>query len=366
MGNSTRTLQSVIDYVRTFPDVMPTFEIAGFTQAPALTIGNKVMTDMLAEVFPWKWNRMVVPVFYTVGWQQDYASPMAFSQKSPAAQQVGISTLSWLENGVIVDINNNALPKPIFDLEVVRDLPRTFYQWGAPTQVSWLPNDQLYYGTWGQTAIPGGVQNPGPLSVYTNPAGVVVTPTNPIAQVIDPNGNFQVMVGIVDNSPTGTAGATQPSWPAAGATVGTQTVDGRAHGAGAPSGLLWQVVDPKQTGFRLSPVPPQAGNVWQINLFAQMKPPTGGFTAKTQLLDPIPDEYASYFEDGFVAYCYKHSSSPAIQAKFKTAWELWKADMATATRKADRERDEAGFYPDRPIMSNTWVQDPGPAWPYRR
>ena len=336
MGNSTISLQSIADYARTFPDIAPFLPVAGYSNPMILRMGNDVMAAMLSPSLAWKWNRMNVPVFYTISWQQDYALTVDTSQ------------LKWIEHAWIIDINNTAVPKPIWRLEAVRDLERTSFQWGRPGQICWLPNDQLLYGTWGggNTSNAGGTQ-PGPNMTYTQPLGASQTPSNPMTQVRDPNGNYQVLTVF------GTTGSTAPSWPATGAVAGTTTADGSC---------VWTVTNPKWPGFRVNPVPPQSGVVYQINVVGQMKPPM--FTTTSQTIDPVPDEYEPYFRQGFVAQCYRHSPEQRIRDKFQSEYMLWLAGLKEACGGADRERDASGFYPDRSLMDQTYSVNWGPAWPF--
>src|SRR5580692_7883018 len=92
---------------------------AGWGNEPMLTIANEVMSRILAENMPWKWNRKVVPPFLTVSLQQDYCSQL--------------TDIGWLEDGWMVDINNstsnnNGAPKPVRSFETVRDLAQTSAQ----------------------------------------------------------------------------------------------------------------------------------------------------------------------------------------------------------------------------------------------
>src|SRR5208337_5320543 len=105
MGNSTVKLQSVVDYARTYPDLNPVLSTGGFSQEPALTIANDVMIAMLSRPFAPKWNRIRLPYFYTNSWQQDYAFA------SPA-----LLNLSWLEYGVLMDVNSTSSPKDKYTL----------------------------------------------------------------------------------------------------------------------------------------------------------------------------------------------------------------------------------------------------------
>lgn len=330
MPNSTVSLQNVIDYAKTFGDIYPILAAGGYVNTIAVTNANDVMTALLAQRFNWKWNRFLPKPFYTISWQQDYA-------------QLSLSTLAWIEHCPIVDINNTAFPKPIWFLEAVRDLEQTSAQYQRPGKICWLPNDQLVYGTWGG----GGPSNPGPNTVYTNPLGAVQNPTNPFIQIKDTNGNLQLLTTY------GTTGGTQPTWPAANSAEGTTTADGT---------VVWTVVNPKGQGFRVSPLPPQQGVVYQINPVCQLRPPVFSATSNNsnplgQTLEPIPDDFAKYFRDGFVAYCYRSSREADVRAKHVDAQAAWFQSLEMAKEAGDRELEDKGFYPDRGVM------DYGPGYP---
>src|SRR5260370_6221758 len=93
---------------------------------------------------------------------------------------------------------------------------------GRVAKICWLPNDQLQYGVWGQaqSASVSGLNNPGPNVAYTNPLGATQTPDNPTTQIIDTNGNLQILTRY------GTCGSSQPSWPVANSAACTGTTDG--------------------------------------------------------------------------------------------------------------------------------------------
>jgi hypothetical protein len=335
-GNSSTTLQSVVDYAKTYPDLSPVLGVVGSSREPALTIANDVITEMLAPKFNWKWNRIAnnqLQPFYTISWQQDYATPTP--------------NIGWIEHCEIIDINNTALPKPWWPVEAVRDLPRTSTQFGRPGQICWLPNDQMIYGTWGASPGIAGNNNPGPNVVLTNPLGQPSTPTNPCTQVIDPNGNYQIVTTY------GQCGAVAPSWPTSGSPPNTNTTDG---------GVIWTTVDPKARGFRLNPIPPQSGVVYLVVPVCQMRPPK--YFSLSAVIDPVPDDYASYFRRGFIAHCYDHSPDPKVRQKAVTELAIWRQSMEACKEQGDRERDSAGFYPSASIMDAPMIYPAGPANPY--
>jgi hypothetical protein len=83
-----------------------------------------------------------------------------------------------------------------------------------------------------------------------------------------------------------------------------------------------------------------------------------------QTLEPIPDDYYTFFQDGFVAYCYLHSKDAKIAAKFQTYYALWKEKLGAAIASMDRERDNYGIYPAESMMQSGYQNYIGPANPY--
>ena len=326
MGSSTTTLQSVVDYICSLGELQPVIPASGFGINTALTMGTDVMADLISQRFNWKWNRMKIPPWYTISWQQDYAQ---FSSAFPAP-------IGWIEDAYWVDINNTALPKPTYGIEVKRDLPPTSISGNPPAKVCWHYNDQLLQGVW-----------PGPSMKYTVPLGAPITPTNPITNILDANGNILVLTTF------GTTGATPPSL-SANSTEGTTVNDGTC---------VWSVAGPRSQGFRLLPMPPQQAVCYQVNVIAQrMAPPP--FTSMQQMLDPIPDDYANHFRTGYSVYCYKLSPNPQMRGMFPTMHQSWLAAIENSMKQGDREMDNAGFIPDRSIVAPQGGVDIGPANPY--
>lgn len=313
-----------------------------------MTIANDTMTELVAQVFNWKWNRFLLPVFYTNSFQQDYA--------------LNVVNLGWLEHGFLLDVNNSANPQPIWPLEVVKDLERTSTQYGMPGQASWLPNDQLTYGTWGASNIGSGVgPNVQANQVVGTPLGVSASPSNPYLQVKDTFDNLWVVTTY------GTTGATNPflsnlnpvfPTPGSPTTTATTKTDGT---------VVWTAVNPKGMGIRCNPLPPQTGVVYQFNLIGQWRPfafSSGPFTSFDQTIEPIPDDFAKYFRDGFIAMAYAHSPDKSIRGKYMDMFNNWKNALMDARRQGDRERDNNGFYPATSLIQQPFTIFPGPAYPY--
>lgn len=325
-SNSTTTIQSVADYCSSMGELMPILPSGGFSVATALTMATDVMSELISERFNWKWNRMKLPAFYTNSWQQDYAQ---LSLGWPSA-------IGWLEGAYWVDINNTALPKPTYPIEVKRDLPVTSISGNPPTKIAWHYNSQLNQGVW-----------PGQNMTYTQPLGAVVTPTNPPINITDQNNNILVL------SQYGVTGNVAPSLPA-------NSAEGAAVNDGS---CIWKVAGPNSQGLRILPLPPQTTVVYQINCIAQMQAPPP-FTSMQQLLNPIPDDYARWFRDGFYAWCYKMSPNPQARAAFPQMQQQWLAAMDKARKQGDREEDNSMFYPDRSCVASSGGIEIGPANPY--
>ena len=364
-NNSTITLLEIIDDAETLGDVAPALAVGGRSQAPALSIANDVMLAMIqggpdGRPFNWKWNRFNVPAFLTISWQQDYFIP-------------GLVQLGWLESAWASNINQTSVPKQNVPVEVHKDLEVTYAQTGYPAKLCWIPNDQMQTGTWGVAPLgptannpngvvngfgpnAGGLQNPGPFVIYTNPLGILQTPTNATTCITDPNGNLWLLTTY------GTCGATQPTWPTSPVyptfisptTTATTVVDGSC---------VWTAINPKGQGIRLSPIPPQTGIVWLIQPVGQMRAPK--ITSVNQLLNPIPDDYITYFKQGFFAECFRRNPDQKVRSKYAQEREMWLTALDRAVKQGDRELDDFGFYPGQQIMDTGWSYQPiSPALPY--
>lgn len=106
------TLQSTVDWARTFTKLMPIVGVGGFSNEPALSICNQVLQEILSPPFAWKFNRTELATFNTVDKQQDYTI-------------AGVLDISWLEECVMEDTDSTDTPLPTRDIEAVRDLPKT-------------------------------------------------------------------------------------------------------------------------------------------------------------------------------------------------------------------------------------------------
>jgi hypothetical protein len=351
---SAVTLQNFVDNAMAFGDLKPVLTASGYSLEPATTAMNDAMNGFLAD-YPYKFNTFDLPQFYTNSWQQDYAlvNPNGTT----------LTNLSWLQRGICININSTAIPKPWSWVEVGRDqtqstaslLSNNFFS--APIfKANWLPNNDLYYGTWGAANTGNATfgNNPVANSVYTNPLGASSQPFNPITQIIDANGNYLLLTTY------GTEGSTAPL-AATNAAPGTTV-------SGTGASTVWTVLDPYGQGIRITPVPSQTGCVWQFNLVGQMLPirfnaANGGMK---QSIFPVTDEYEPHLRALFVAQLYRYSEFAKVRAKFQAEWDLAMKSLIKARMKSDRERDFYRFVASRSVKTGSagisgYV---GPYWPY--
>lgn len=321
---STIKIIDVVKQISVYPGVVPVLGTSPGTE-PALSIANDVLQRMLAQSLPWKFNRALVNPFLTIALQQDYIGILNVTN-SP------VTDLGWLEQCWRIDINNTAIPKPIFSMEAVRDLQASWWQ-SVPYQISWIPNALAIYGTWQKTTS------------YPTGLGTTQTPTSPIQQFIDANGNF---LYVTTNGISGSVQPVLPASSAAGVTVTDNTV-------------VWTVADPNGVALRVTPLPATSGITWQINPVYQKKPPIK--TALSQTISPIPDEFGYLFRQGFLAMCNIHAEKKNAMQSYAE----WEEMLVTALRSADRERDDICLYPSEGIMSGGpygYGMPIGPAWPF--
>jgi hypothetical protein len=350
-NGSTVSIQDCVDNAFRNGDTAPALATGGSSDQPALQIANTVLSEMInggpnGQPYNWKWNRFLIPPFPTNSWQQDYFIP-------------GLVGLAWLENSYCNEFNISSQPKPKMPMECRKDLSVTYIQYGWPAKLCWIPNSIAQTGTWGATelATATGQNNPGPNVVITNPIGQTQAPLNPITQVTDSFGNLWAVTTY------GTCGATNPFLVNANPVFPTLQNPTTTATIITDGSVVWTAINPAGQGMRLAPIPPQQGQVWQINPVGQAR--FQRFTSLTQTINPIPDDYSQYFLDGFICQCYRRHPDAKVRAKFPEEYKLWLTALDQAVKQADRELDDYGFYTSSIMGGGGNVGYLGPAWPYQ-
>jgi hypothetical protein len=325
VGNSTKTLQSVIDIVSAKATASPLSQPSGYGTALALELANDVMADIIAERFNWKWNSQVAAPFYTNSYQQDYP-------------QIGLANVDWGEDCDRVDINNTSIPKPLCNITFVKQLSRTNWTSGPVGKICWMYNSDMGYGNWA-----------GANQVYSPLLGTNPTAQNGAMAFIDVNGNILVLTTF------GTTGSTQPA-AAASSPEGTTVNDGSC---------VWTVAAPTSQGWRVFPLPGATGPVWQMTPKYQVIAPQ--FIKLQQLINPIPDNYSKYFRRGYEIACKGASANPKDKQEANALYPLWQKDLLDAAKQGDKEVNAYGLFPATYPVDTVypWLRNPqDPAEPY--
>lgn len=354
MGNSSMQIRTLVDDARAFAEIAPVLPTGGYSSEPALSIVNDVMTAMLmgtpdGSPFNWKWNRIIVPPFYINSYQQDYFLP-------------GVVNLGWLESCTALYQNITTFPKNVAPVEVRRDLLEVSSQTSSSrfAKICWMQNDTMQRGRWGISQIESiyGLPNPGPGVTYTTPVGKTSCPANPTTCIDDTFGNLWLVTTY------GTCGNTNPFATNLNPVFPTFTDSTITATTVTDGSVVWTAINPKGQGMRINPAPAQTGPMWLIVPVAQarIKP----FTLMSQFLDPVPDDFYSYFKQGFFAQCFRRSPDSKVRARFKEEWAVWLKSLDNAVKQGQREQDDWGFYPGGPGVMETGLGVTGvsPAYPY--
>src|SRR6185437_13488867 len=252
----SKTLQDAVDYAQSFPELDAVIPAAGYSTKMVQQIATAIMQKFLASALKWPFNRKSFAAFVTNSWQQDYAVP-------------GLVDPAFLQDAAMVEINNTMTPKPIWSLEVNQNIPVTSQSFGRPGQLSLMLNRDLQYATWG-AANTGGQPgpNPQPNQTITNPQGAgAVTPSNPYTQVKDAFGNLWVITTF------GTTGASNPFASNLNPVFPSFTNPTQVATTANDVSVVWTAVNPNGFGFRMTPLPTQAGVPYQVFPVYQMRPP---------------------------------------------------------------------------------------------
>lgn len=324
MGNSSISVQQVLDWAKAKGMPVPTDQPGSYGTDLAIKAGNDVMSDLVAERFNWKWNHATAPPFYTNSYQQDYP-------------QIGLSDIGWLESADRVDINNTSYPKPLRQMTAVKQLSRTSDSFVPSNQICWMYNKDLAFGVW-----------PGPGQVYS-PLVAAQIQQNPLMSMIDVNRNLLVVTTF------GTTGSVAPVLP-------VNSAEGLTVNDGS---VVWTVVSKVGQGFRVYPLPGASGPVWQITPYYQVK--LAPLVSLQSFLDPIPDDFERIFQVGYELYCKQSSPNPQDRAEGLKLYPLWLQGLMDAKKQGDRELNAYSMLPATSPVANTYdyIRNPqDPSQPY--
>lgn len=120
-GNSTLTVQNVIDYARLHTKLVPLVGIQGMPPLePSLTFANSVMRKILNQPYAWIFNRVPLLPFNTVDGTDEY--------------RLIAADFGWLERGYLERTGSTSVPPDRRDLRVQRVTTKDFVS-GDPERV---------------------------------------------------------------------------------------------------------------------------------------------------------------------------------------------------------------------------------------
>ncbi len=300
----TVKISDVVKWARTVPNLVPLLGVSGFELEPAMTIAAQVQAEIYAAPWNWKWNRSVAPTFYVNANQQDYCTTL--------------TSVGWLESASRTDLQTAGpnTPAEIWPVEAVQGLYPTTLR-GMPLKVCWIPNSQAQAGKWSAGAS------------YTNPSTLKTVSNNPLTQILDSNGNIQIITGY------GTTGTTEPVWST---TIGATTIDGT---------VTWTMVDPTGIAWRLDRLMGEQENGQALSVTYQQKAPA--YVNLSSLIG-VPDEVAYVWRQGFFALMLRH----AADGRYVSEYEIFEAYIQKAMGAADREPQSMQLVPDCALGGSGW------------
>jgi hypothetical protein len=72
MSNCNKTLQQTVNFASTHADLLPLAGVGGYTDEPALTLCNDVLSDLISDPSDWVFNRVEMQPVFTCSGKQDY------------------------------------------------------------------------------------------------------------------------------------------------------------------------------------------------------------------------------------------------------------------------------------------------------
>lgn len=319
--NSTIKLKQVYDTIagKGIPD--PRSSPAGYGDNTALDIATQAMADIVTERFNWKWNRANATPFATNSWQQDYPQ---------LAQPAG--PMAWGEDCDIVDINNTAMPKPLWNISWRRGLSRVGVSEWRMKNICWMYNADLHIGIW-----PGANVTFYPLITNGGPQK-----QNPLMSMTDTNGNILIVTTF------GTTGSTAPELPAK-SNEGTTVTDGS---------VVWTCVSPTSQGFRVDVLPSATGPSYLILPYYQLEPVT--FAGYQQTLGAMPDSFSRHFYRLLEAESLRASTNPNDKTRGESLKKEVLLTLADAKKQGDKEMNIYGLQPATSPVEDVYDRNSGP------
>lgn len=321
MSQSTITVSQVITYASQHTELMPLVGVGGTSNEPALSIANDVMSELLAQPHPWKFNRTIMPIFVTQQWKQDYkfAGATAFTQNGGAA--IALATAG---TPGITEVSTTATVTTIEPHNF--NVGDTVYITGATVAG--------YNSTFTQTPSGSAWSNGYTILTVPTTTSFTITATGSLGTSGAPGITdlgwleYATMVNMNDTS------ASQYVWylqavrnlePANRQYIPDRIAVFADDGAGTLTLRLRYLPGPQPMGVTI----------------AYQKRPTL-ITATSTTWAPFPDEYAYVYRQMFLAHAFRFANSGRADVEYEKAM----ANVAKALGADDREQSEEYISPE--------------------
>lgn len=322
MSQSTITVQQVVNYASQHTELMPLISVGGYSNEPALSIANDVMSELLAQPFPWKFNRSVAPFLVTQQWKQDYkfAGASCWTQNGGAALALATAATPGLtESGFVVTattieqhnfnvgdtvyINNATVAA--YNSTVSQSPSGTF--WSGGYTITAVPTSTSFTFTHSQSGL-GSSGAPG----ITNMGWL----------------EYATMINMNDTS----------AQPYVWYLTAVRTLE-PANRQFQPDRVSVFADDGAGTltiRLRYLPGPQPMG----VTLAYQQRPTL--ISSLSATWSPFPDEYAFVYRQMFLAHAYRFANSGRADVEYQKAM----ANIAKALGANDREQSEEYIQPE--------------------
>jgi hypothetical protein len=330
MSNSTETLQTTTNLCRTHVALQPLTGVGGFVLEPALSLCNNTLQELLSPPYPWKFNRIEMPMLVTYPCRQDYqfGGAVAFTLGSTSrGAGIGLASNNAIgESGTTVTVNTLE-PHGFSVGDTVYMSGNTVSSYNSTLTQN--ENSSVWSGGWTITAA---------------------TSTS-----------FTFTHGSSGLANSGAPGITDFGWLESATMVELNSTSPirstRYLRAVQELRPVWQSENPckvcvlKDNGdgtlkVRFDGVP--GSTIWGVNLVYQAKPPIK--VALTDTWAPFPDEYGFLYRQMFLALCWRYINDPKQVVEYQKAEQM----IIKALGKADSEASDVHIVPAEGLMPD-WV-----------
>jgi hypothetical protein len=327
LSQTTITVQQVVNYASQHTELMPLIGVGGYSNEPALSIANDVLSELLAQPFPWKFNRKVAPILVTQQWKQDYkfAGASAFTQNGGAA--IGLASA-------------NAITEASFTVTVNTIEPHNF---SVGDTVFMTGNTVAAYNSTFSSKPSG--------SSWTGGWTITATPTTT---------SFQFTHASSGLAASGAPGITDLGWLESATMVNMNDTSAAQY--------VWflqavRMLEPSNRQFlpdRVASIADDGAGTLTIRLRYLPGPQPMGVTLVYQQRPtlitslsatwaPFPDENAYVYRQMFLAHAYRFANSARADLEYQKAM----ANVAKALGANDREQSEEFISPEGSLGGTT-------------